>query len=371
MKKLAALILTAALAFSTSSHAASPEGNACPNANILGAGLITKICWDCILPIVLFNAPIGGGSRPEAANHSLMCSCELGSTGIHNPGFSAGLRSVGRIMEVVRNPHCSPFLGGVKFLKTSLLRGNPRKPQIDTGENKIFMNVNSWSFPLLYMIEALLDKNCTGDATTVNLVGLSSFSPTWSADELSFHINPEASIFANPEMLFFGIADGAMINASPDTWGNSAERDTWFWAIGSWSSSIYPLTGNVPHASSPPRETALVVSKSLALSHRVGQSRKTMGSDNMCSGGSIYPMMPKSQYKISQIYPFAQASKNAQPPTGALSGLAPPGMNFTNSSCCTQLGETPLKWNEWRNMPGFEDYLYVIFRWTDCCINIL
>lgn len=351
MKLFRSLFLTLfMLGISANAISQTPAGSTstCPSANILGAGLISKVCWSCIFPIVLFNAPLGGGDRPESANNDYLCSCELGSTGIQNPGFSAGLRSVARVMEVVRNPHCSPMLGGVKLFGESMLKGTPKKAILDTGSSKAFFNTNSWSFPLLYMMEALLHKNCTGDATTLNLIGLSSISPTWISDELSFHINPEASIFANPEMLFFGIADGVMTTASPDTWGNSSERDTWFWAIGSWSSSMYPLTGNVPHSSSSPRESSLVAAKSLALSHRIGQARKTMGADNMC-GGSIYPMMPKTQYKIQHLFPVTQATK----------------------PCCQQMGESSIKWNEWRTLPGYEDYIYLIFRWTDCCMTWL
>jgi conjugal transfer pilus assembly protein TraU len=239
-------------------------------------------------------------------------------------------------------------MGGVKLMKPSMQKGQAKKADTDDGEKKYYKNANSWSFPLLYMIEALLDKNCTGDATTINLIGLSSISPTWGNDELAFHLNPEAAVFSNPQMTFLAIADGTMLTASPNGWGNSEERDSWFWTIGTWSGSLYPLTGNLPHSSSTPRESALVAAKSLALSHRVGQARKTMGEDNMC-GGSIYPMLPKTQYKISQVFPQAQAS----------------------APCCNQLGETSMIWNEWRNQPGYDDYLFLIFRWTDCCINIL
>jgi conjugal transfer pilus assembly protein TraU len=341
------MIFLSAFGFSGSSFADLSDST-CPDAGILGAGLIDKVCWSCVFPIVLFGVPTGGGTRPDNANQNMACSCNLGSTGISTPGFSAGLRSVGRLMEVVRDPHCSPGMGGIKLLRPSLLKGQAKKEISGSGEAKVYKNVNSWSFPLLYMIEAVLDKNCTGDATTMNLIGLSSVSPTWSNDELAFHLNPESIIFSNPAMMFFALADGAMINAAPDMWGNSAERDTWFWTIGSWSGSLYPLTGEIPHSTSSPRESALVTARSLALSHRLGQSRLTMGSDNMC-GGSIYPMIPKSQYKISQIYPQAQST----------------------APCCMQMGETSFKWNEWRTIPGFEDYLFVIFRWTDCCVGVL
>lgn len=350
----------------------------CPSSGVLGAGLIDKICWDCIFPIIMFQIPFGGGQRPDAANTNLMCSCELGSTGVNAPGISAGYRAMARVMEVVRDPHCSPFLGGVKLFGESLMKTSPRKAKNATGSDKIYLNTNSWSFPLLYMIEALVDKNCNGDATAVNLIGLSTLSPTWANDELSFHLNPEAAVFANPLFLVSAIADGAMITASPDTWGNSQTRDTWMWSIGSWGSSLYPLTGNVPHSSSPPRETALVAAKSLALSHRIGQSRLTMGSSNMC-GGNIYPMMPKTQYKISQLYPMAQASSRPeaiQLPAGTMACGVPPMAPCVEPTtptgpCCRQLGESTLKWSEWRNIPGFEDYIYLIYRWTDCCILLM
>jgi conjugal transfer pilus assembly protein TraU len=32
------------------------------------------------------------------------------------------------------------------------------------------------------------------------------------------------------------------------------------------------------------------------------------------------------------------------------------------------IGESPLTWGEWRNIPAVgEDHLYLLWRWNDCC----
>jgi hypothetical protein len=33
------------------------------------------------------------------------------------------------------------------------------------------------------------------------------------------------------------------------------------------------------------------------------------------------------------------------------------------------LGETPFRWGEYRNIPGYEDYIYWVWRWMDCCLR--
>lgn len=342
------LIPSISICFHFSSFAATTAipDSTCPDSGVLSAGIIDKVCWSCVFPIVIFGAPVGGGDRPDAKNTNAVCSCQVGSTSVSMPGFSSGIRAPSNIIEVVRDPHCSPFAGGIKFLQPSLLKSPTQKTETKKSELKTFLNTNTWKFPLLYVLEALLDKNCTGSSMAIAPIGYSSLSPTWNNDELAVHLQPESIIYSNPAMLVFGMIDAGLVNASPDTYGNSVVRDSQFWTIGSWSASLYPFTGNVPHSSSPPQNAALTAARGLALDHRMGQARLTMGSSNMC-GGNIFPMLPKTQYKFQHIFPNAQA----------------------NAPCCVQLGESSFKWNEWRSVPGSEDYLFLVFRWTDCCIT--
>ena len=71
------------------------------------------------------------------------------------------------------------------------------------------------------------------------------------------------------------------------------------------------------------------------------------GNDALC-GGSIYPMIPKSQYKMSMLFPIAEAS----------------------GKCCHPIGQSTFLWGEWRNIPAVgEDFVYMLWRYTDCCLN--
>jgi conjugal transfer pilus assembly protein TraU len=93
----------------------------------------------------------------------------------------------------------------------------------------------------------------------------------------------------------------------------------------------------------------------LAGLHRRGLAWKTTGNGSLC-GGTIYPMLPKQQYRMSMLFPMAEASSKI------------PGTDIPKS-CCHYIGETPFKWGEWRTIPGTgEDYVYMLWRWTDCCL---
>ena len=119
-----------------------------------------------------------------------------------------------------------------------------------------------------------------------------------------------------------------------------------FWCAGCWG-SLYPFTGNIPPNESPPRDSSLTATRAIAALHRRGLAQKTFGDAALC-GGYIYPMIPKSQYKMSMLYPLAEAS----------------------GTCCHPLGLSTMLWGEWRNIPAVgEDFVYLLWRYTDCCLS--
>jgi conjugal transfer pilus assembly protein TraU len=94
----------------------------------------------------------------------------------------------------------------------------------------------------------------------------------------------------------------------------------------------------------------LLSARILAGLHRRGLNWKTYGEDALC-GGDLYPMLPKQQYRLSTLFPLAEADSE------------------DDGKCCHYIGETPFKWGEHRTIPGTgEDYLYMIWRFTDCCL---
>jgi len=316
-----------------------PASNVCPDAHLWSQRLFTDICWDCIFPIMIGGFPLGGdsGNAPGGRATSIfLCLCEDGPMGI-SVGTPIGLWEPARIVELVRLPYCSPTLGGLEFhITQSRLLGGAAEAEGDAGD-KMFYNFHYFAFPLLIILELLTMAECNTDGfVDFDLMYMSELDPTWSDDELSFYTTPEVTLFANPFAQMACLGDAAMGLAG-------RTLDTMFWCAGNWG-GLYPFTGNVIQDSSRPLVTSLAGARAIAALHRRGLAWKTMGDDALC-GGYIYPTIPKSQYRMEMFFPVAETSDNHV------------------------IGETPFRWGEWRNIPGYEDYVYIIWRWKDCCVR--
>lgn len=135
------------LGVSSFAFSQSTPSYGCPNSDLLGPRLITGICWDCAFPWRMMGGVTFGGSAPKSATKS-SCTCN-DSKGVPKPGTTAGFWNPARLIEVVRNPWCSPAVGGKKLMEAYRLVGNSRPgPQEDT-----FMNVHLLAFPVMQMLE--------------------------------------------------------------------------------------------------------------------------------------------------------------------------------------------------------------------------
>jgi conjugal transfer pilus assembly protein TraU len=350
---------------STSATNANTGGAKCPSSHLLGAGLFDKVCWTCMFPVYLFGRlPISTGDKeapfarymslpdagtrgtaPEGHNTSMACTC---GTGLNTRfGYSVGLWVPARVIELTRQSGCSPALGGVTLMSDPLMVGGPKpRTKHDNGTNKIYMNYNDWVFPLVKMLGLLVHQNCNADGyASMDMATSSMFDPTHSRDDLALIMDPEAFAVGNPFMLAACAADGVMCTAS-ESYCMEEERNRAFWCAGSWG-NLTPYTGNLTHSGSPPRDTSLMATRILAKFHRLGRLRKTYGHNALCPDTREFaPMLPKTQYKMQTVFPIAEAS----------------------GRCCHAIGESQYKWGEWRNIPGFEDYVYMVWRWADCCL---
>lgn len=338
----------------TSSSSANSSGILCPNADIWGEKLITGICWSCIFPVRLMTVDIAGsgGDVPDDAADVPFCSCD-DSTGMPKFGITAGFWAPARLVEIVRKPYCSPTLGGISLQSDVHLMGGHKESATDS-TRKTFFNYHYWAFPLFELMQLLMQSHCNaGGYVSMDLLYLSELDPLWNNDELSFFVNPEAIVFANPL---------AMASCSVDCAVSSVQKPmaSLFWCAGCWG-NLYPFTGNISAPESSPRDSSLLTARILAGLHRMGLNWKTSGNQALC-GGQLYPMLPKQQYRLSTLFPLAEAS-NSAPSSGPGSGME------LYDRCCHYIGETPFKWGEWRTIPGTgEDYVYLLWRYTDCCL---
>ncbi|RMD68379.1 MAG: conjugal transfer protein TraU, partial [Gammaproteobacteria bacterium] len=137
---------------------------ACPNAGVLGAGLITNVCWSCMFPIRLAGIDMFGNRAPSDANSNPVCACggDLSEGRLPTIGFSLGLWQPTRLIELVRRPYCFPGLGGVQISGSLSTLGGGRTvggQRAVTAESTLdrlgFWNFHYYSFPLLALLEIM------------------------------------------------------------------------------------------------------------------------------------------------------------------------------------------------------------------------
>jgi conjugal transfer pilus assembly protein TraU len=220
--------------------------------------------------------------------------------------------------------------------------------------------------------------NCNHDGM-VSFGGLmfSEWVPTWNDEETGFFLNPESIIFGNPLAQLACAGDCAAA-----TFGKP--QDELFWCAGCWG-SMTPHSGYFDGGTSMATSTSLLVTRALSLQFRMGMEKKTIG-DKAVGGrcrGEYFPVLPKTQFKLSLVYPVPEASNTItavtrpQPEDSTNSETNKEGKkynmdNLPNSgkNCCHPLGKSALvTGNEHRNIPGKDDYVYMLFRYKDCCVS--
>jgi conjugal transfer pilus assembly protein TraU len=316
------------------------ESPTCPKVDVFSM-LFDQICWDGVFPISFPGFGPVGGTVPDGAGSTTgfddtICNCP-DKNGVPKFGFSAAFNNPSRMMEVVRTPHCYPLLGGAKFSNSFAgqgLKSNGKGEAADKG----FYQYHYYAFPLTAMLELLDVPNCNSEGfVDMDLINMSEYNPAHSDDELAFFMTMESIVLGALSPICIADCASATFLEHP--------LEPLYFCAGCWG-SLYPFTGNILTDKSMPRDTSLLTARALALMHRMGMAKKSMGNGAKC-GGTVSPMVPKSQYKFSMIYPIAEASPD-----------------------CTHVwGENTLKWGEWRNIPRTgEDAIYLIFKYTDCCL---
>lgn len=311
----------------------------CADAELWSGKLITDICWSCLFPIRAAGASLGGGNVPSIATDQKFCFC-TDPLGLPQLGMTVGLWNPARLIEVVRNPWCSPALGGHTFSASKVrLIATTGKADFDASEMSFF-NYHYFAFPLTILLDLFWDDRCNADGyRDFDLLYVSELDPTWNSDLLAFFTSPETALFANPAAIAACVADAAAAAT-----GNPL--DALFWCAGAWG-HMYPLSGISPTSyGTDPRISSLLATRATAALHRRGLAWKTSGNDALC-GGLIYPFIPKSQYRLSMFYPVAETESNHA------------------------IGETTFTWGAGRTFPGpGEDHLYILWRWQDCCVGL-
>lgn len=363
----------------------APAGNIdlsqlqCPNVNILGADLITGICWSCLFPIKVAGISLfgGGDDAPSDAASNPVCACggDLTKGRLPRVGFTLGLWQPARIIEVVRRPYCFPAMFGTQMADTAAtaggkytIGGTTAHTPVPDSVNSGFYNWHYYVFPLLAVLEVMNVPDCNPDGyVDFDLAVMGEAFPNWYDSELALLLNPEAVLFGNPVAL----------TAYPTDCSAATTReplDRAFWVAGCWG-SLYPFTGFFTPNDSPVRGSSLLATRSLALLSRLSLIKRTVGNDAACDA-QFMPILKKSQYKMQMLFPVPETSGGSDAPGEEDTSAG--GQQVTEQAnpsrytqCCHPIGQSTLAWGEWRVRPGTgEDFVYLLWQWTDCCMGI-
>ena len=345
--------------------------------------IVTDVCWSCMYPIKLIGATLIGAGDAEDNNSSpaqLACGCG----NIATIGLPISFWEPTRLIEVTRTPYCYMSLGGVEL--TGPVDAPDGTVEIDKDEqHSSFYQVHVFYDTIMSWANIVTDSHCL-EQQPWDMAYSTEFDPSWHDDEMTMLLNPEVALFSNPVAVAACTLDCLASNFHGG-FGIAAMH----WCAGC-NGTIYPLNGIVRDHVGAVQASALLVSRIATKLHREGILWAGAGSQGLC-GYYTQPIMDKTNYKFSMLYPNAQTggcAKNAAAGSGSGStsssggtaggsagssggtGNTQPGLAGAvcngGDPCCQPLGRTPLVWGASRSYPvEGEDFSYLLFRKRDCC----
>lgn len=309
---------------------------------------ITDICWSCMFPFTILGISLDNsrGEEPSGAFHApAVCA---GQTVM---GFKIGVGmdfyDPNKIVDVTRTPYCMVGLGGVDLsagVGSLYKRHGETKPEDIKLTN--FYQAHTYIDPLLFLLEVPIDMSCT-QAAYFDIGYLTELDPLWNNDNLTFYLNPDVVLYANP---LTPITTGLdCVNNMPGSWNISSGYG--YWSAGC-QGSMYPLDGNLS-GSNPIDDSILTMQRLLHKNHRELLEYSTAGPAALFAPFVPQPIMDKTEYKYSMLYPV-----NFNDP---LSG----------GKCCSPFGRTTTGWTSGHSFPTMgEDFSYHIYQRRDCCSGI-
>lgn len=295
---------------------------------------ITDICWSCLFPITIGSMPVVTSDNPDTQNPSSpICAC---GSPIPRIGITLGYWEPVRLVDVTRHPYCMVSLGGtIMDLGNSV--GTGAVSGTDAGNDESFYQVHWYIYPVIYWLNLITDAICV-ETQGFDLAYMTELDPLWNDDELTFILNPEAVLFANPIAQAACAAD--CVKAS-----SGLPFDSLFWCAGC-QGSMYPLTGHVQAHVGGAQASTLLIERMTYKLHREGLLWGTMGEQGLCMAYPM-PMMQKSQYRYQMVYPI---------PT------------TTSPQGCNPYGRSTALWESGKEYPiNGEDFAYLIWRKRNCC----
>jgi conjugal transfer pilus assembly protein TraU len=333
---------------------------------------ITDVCWSCMFPMKIGGVTIAVQGQEDNASSSgtTVCTCQNGAN--VTVGVMTEFWEPSRIFEAPRSPWCFPTLGGITMNFGVNAPEHGRDPPMSGGRSqkvkKSFYQAHWYNAPYLFVLQVMMDNPCLEQAY-FDLAYMTEVDPLWNDDEATFVLNPDAVLFANPIAQAVCLVDCALTSAG-------FSNNLLFWCAGC-EGSMYPLTGNVQHHNSGIQASQQLLVRMTNKLHREGLMWTASGPAGQC-GYSIQPIMDKTNYKSSMLFPLTQAQGSAFTFAASSTGSCAQGTsigggqcsapNQNSGRCCQPYGRSDLFWSMGHEFPYYgEDFSYLIFRKRQCC----
>ncbi len=300
-----------------------------------GMNPATDVCWNCIFPIKIGGVTVypntsGSPDPPDAAN-SPACVCPAPPPIYYRYGIPISFWEPKALVETVKEPFCSPALGGSTGSSLGFAAGaGSDHSQGSQTDIYTFAQVHYIKFPVWAVLQLLTDLTCF-QSGGFDVLFMSEVYPLWSNDTLAAIQNPDAALFANYLSQTACAADGAAAN----TW---LPLNALYWCMGSWGSA-FPLTGHITEETDTQANAGLAARVNFLLS-RLGMVQDC--GVNMC-GCVPTPVWVKTNYRFHVSKPV-------------------------RDSICHPIGRSSLVWGALKNPPySGNNFLWVTFRKRVCC----
>lgn len=295
---------------------------------------VTDINWQGILPIKIGGVTLkkAEDDNPDEKVSFPVCVCGV------KVGIKASFAEPARLVETLKDPYCFLTIGAQLSNPSQGFLGGNKKERAGGGASSggTFQQVHYYIFPVWAVMDLFLDIPCF-EEKSMDIAYISEVDPTHNNGVLSFILNPEALLFANPVAQLACVADSVAANAG-------YPLDPLFWCAGSFGSA-YPLSGHTSNENYV-EGNALLASRMIFKLARTGLLRDTASS--YC-GAIMLPMWVKSHYRMHMVKPV-------------------------RDSRVYPIGRSSLIWGSMKNPPfnagrnASDNFLWLLFRKHTCCI---
>ena len=233
---IAALSVAGCLTIGQPASSAPSAPGMCPSTDIIGAGMLSNVCWNCIFPIriagmTLFKSPMTASgtdpngfpmsSRPEVpreATEKTTCVCD--DKALPTVGITVGMWLPTTLYESTLTPGCSSTLGGTRLgIADPLYLGTSGNPS-GTLREQSFTHIHTYAFPPVLLME--LFSRCNRTYTDIDILYMSEVDPMWN--------DPIVAMYGNP-ISVFGASLSAVAACAADAVSSSVGKpiDDLFW----------------------------------------------------------------------------------------------------------------------------------------------